>query len=101
MVTGFPRLLGSVAGVAVVTGTLWLGASVLVGLVVGADEFVLPLLEVDSVTCRNTNALTAAMSRHKKITGAFDEDCFFFLRFLARDREFATPLLWQILEFTE
>ncbi len=100
MVTGFPRLLGSVAGVAVVTGTLWLGASVLVGLVAGADESV-PLSEVDSVTCRNTNAPAAATSRHKKITGAFDEDCFFLLRFLARDREFATPLLWQILEFTE
>ena len=99
--TGLPRLLGSVAGVAVVTGTLWLGASVLVGFVVGAEESALPLSEVDSVTCRNTNAPAAAMSRHKKITGAFEEDCFFFLRFLARDREFATPLLWQISEFTE
>ena len=99
--TGLPRLLGSVAGVAVVTGTLWLGASVLVGFVVGANESALPLPEVDSVACRNTNAPAAAMSRHKKITGAFDEDCFFFLRFFARDREFATPLLWQISEFTE
>ena len=73
----------------------------LVGLVVGANESVLPLSEVDSVTCRNTNAPAAATSRHKKIMGAFDEDCFFFLRFLVRDREFATPLLWQISEFTE
>ena len=100
MVTGFPRLLGSVAGVAVVTGTLWFGASVLVGLVVGADESV-PLLGVDSVACRNTNVPAAATSRHKNIMGAFDEDCFFFLLFFARDREFATPLLWQISEFTE